>query len=65
MSKLKITLTVTVNRDVEEIYARAAVQQAREFMDLVGRGKFQFETTYQEVKRRPSERKPKTKRSLK
>jgi hypothetical protein len=75
MSRLEVTIKVAVNEaadkadkmGVEEIYLRSAVMKAKEVMELVGRGKFEVMVTYDRPTktRRHSERKPKTKRSLK
>jgi hypothetical protein len=66
MEKLRITLSLTVNRiddGTDEIYARAAMQKAQEFADIVGRGKYTFERTVEVInKRRLSVRKPNKRR---
>lgn len=75
MSRLEVTIKVAVNEaankadkmGAEEIYLRCAVMKAKEVMELVGRGKFEVVVTYDRPTKpsRPSERKPKSKRSLK
>ncbi len=48
MEKLRITLTIEVDRDADkdgatEIYVRSAVDKARDIIDLVARGKVTIE----------------------
>jgi hypothetical protein len=60
MSRLQITMTVAVNEKAnkadkngtEEIYLRCAMQKAREVIDLVGRGKFDIEVTYDRLEKK-------------
>lgn len=70
MSRLKIRLDIAVSEEADkkdpdlEIELRMAVVKAREIIELVGRGKFEVNTTYEREApktRRPSKRKPKSK----
>lgn len=69
MSKLEITIKTTVSQTaykadtdgMEEIYLRAVVTQAKDLIELVGRGKFEVVVTYD----RPTKNRRSSKRRLK
>ena len=62
MGRLEITIKIAVNEKIdkkfpdEEIWLRAVAQEIKQIVGLVGRGKFDIETTLDRQKRRSSKR---------
>ena len=74
LSRLEVNIKLAVKPEahkvdksgLEEIYLRGLVSQIQNLIEFAGRDKLEYQTTYEitTTNRRPSKRKPKTKRSL-